>query len=66
MTFLIVVLVVFFPFPYLFSSYLLKNNITIEASKVNFPALTLKEQLGKVRFLHDFVWKIARNTIFGY
>uniref|UniRef100_A0A8B9UHE6 Protein yippee-like n=1 Tax=Anas zonorhyncha TaxID=75864 RepID=A0A8B9UHE6_9AVES len=46
--------------------YLLKNNITIEASKVNFPALTLKEQLGKVRFLHDFVWKIARNTIFGY
>uniref|UniRef100_A0A8B9CG33 Opa interacting protein 5 n=1 Tax=Anser brachyrhynchus TaxID=132585 RepID=A0A8B9CG33_9AVES len=42
--------------------YLLKNKITIEASKVNFPALTLKEQLGKVRFLHDFVWKIARNT----
>uniref|UniRef100_A0A8B9QS96 Opa interacting protein 5 n=1 Tax=Anas platyrhynchos TaxID=8839 RepID=A0A8B9QS96_ANAPL len=29
--------------------YLLKNNITIEASKVNFPALTLKEQLGKLK-----------------
>ncbi|KAM9190248.1 LOW QUALITY PROTEIN: protein Mis18-beta [Mergus octosetaceus] len=29
--------------------YLLKNKITIEASKVNFPALTLKEQLGKLK-----------------
>ncbi|XP_035395624.1 LOW QUALITY PROTEIN: protein Mis18-beta [Cygnus atratus] len=29
--------------------YLLKNKITIEASKVNFPTLTLKEQLGKLK-----------------
>jgi len=38
--------------PLSFSSYLLKNQMIIEASKVNFPAVTLKEQLRKVRFLH--------------
>ncbi|NXB25539.1 MS18B protein, partial [Rhagologus leucostigma] len=29
--------------------YLLKNQMIIEASKVNFPAVTLKEQMEKVR-----------------
>lgn len=42
----------FFPFLLLFSSYVLKKQMIIEASKVNFPAVTLKEQLREVRFLH--------------
>lgn len=40
----------FFPSPLLFSSYLLKNQTIMDASKVNFPAVTLKERMHKVRF----------------
>uniref|UniRef100_A0A663EE57 Opa interacting protein 5 n=1 Tax=Aquila chrysaetos chrysaetos TaxID=223781 RepID=A0A663EE57_AQUCH len=32
--------------------YILKNQMIIEASKVNFPTVTLKKQLQEVRFLH--------------
>uniref|UniRef100_A0A8C2TUP4 Opa interacting protein 5 n=1 Tax=Coturnix japonica TaxID=93934 RepID=A0A8C2TUP4_COTJA len=35
--------------------YLLKSKMIIEASKVKFPAVTLKDQMEKVRFPRDFV-----------
>uniref|UniRef100_A0A452IES3 Mis18 domain-containing protein n=1 Tax=Gopherus agassizii TaxID=38772 RepID=A0A452IES3_9SAUR len=35
--------------------YLLKTKAMIEASEMNFPALSLKEHLGKVKLLCDFV-----------
>ena len=44
-----------FHFPRLFSSYLLKSKMIIEASKVKFPAVTLKDEMEKVRLPHDFV-----------
>lgn len=41
-----------FPFPFLFSSYLLKKQITVEATNMNFPDVTLKRRLEEVRFPH--------------